>query len=144
MDSILFFEKPGCATNRKQKALLQAAGYQLDVRDLLETPWTAEQLLAFFAPLPVSDWFNRAAPAVKNGEIIPERLDSAQALALLLEQHLLIRRPLIQYGEGRLVGFYAAALDALLPNGFHTEASVPEGCSHGEHAHSHSCSKPGV
>ena len=139
MHSILFYEKPGCMTNRKQKSLLREAGYELDVRDLLATEWTAEALLAFLGNRPVADWFNRAAPAVKSGEVLPEALDAAQALALLLEQHLLIRRPLIQFGDARLVGFDAAALDALLPNGFKPAGTPQEGCSHGEHAHGASC-----
>ena len=139
MDSLLFFEKPGCLTNRKQKNLLREAGYALDVRDLLATEWSAEELRAYLGSRPVAEWFNRAAPAVKSGEVDPDALDEEQALALLLQTHLLIRRPLIRYGDTRLVGFDAAALDALLPNGFKPDATPQEGCSHGDHAHAHSC-----
>lgn len=139
MDSILFFEKPGCLTNRKQKALLRDAGYELDVRDLLAEPWTTESLQPYLASRPVNEWFNRAAPAVKSGEVEPESLSEEQALSLLLDQHLLIRRPLISFGGQCLVGFDAEALDALLPNGFKPDGTPQEGCSHGDHAHAHSC-----
>ena len=84
MAHITFFEKPGCGGNARQKALLRAARHTLDVRDLLNWPWTAGSLLPFLAPLPVADWFNRAAPRIKSGEIVPSALDAEAALALLL------------------------------------------------------------
>ena len=55
MTSIVFYEKPGCAGNRRQKQLLQAAGFELQVRDLLAEPWSREQLRGFFAGRPVAE-----------------------------------------------------------------------------------------
>lgn len=107
MASILFYEKPGCANNARQKHLLMEAGHELIVRNLLETRWDAGELRAFFGSRPVSEWFNRAAPRLKSGEITPETLDEAEALALMLEDPLLIRRPLLQMGERREAGFDA-------------------------------------
>ncbi len=37
MKSIMFYEKPGWASNTRQKTQLQAAGYAIDARDLLST-----------------------------------------------------------------------------------------------------------
>lgn len=136
MTSIVFYEKPGCAGNRRQKQLLQAAGFELQVRDLLAEPWRREQLRAFFADRPVAEWFNPAAPAVKSGAVDPQALDAEQALELMLAQPLLIRRPLISSGSLRMAGFDAAALDALLPEAQRGRLSgAPDGCSHGDHAH---------
>lgn len=115
MTAVVFYEKPGCATNSRQKQQLRAAGIDLQVRNLLDEPWTAEGLRRFFAGRPVGEWFNRAAPAVKSGAVDPQQLSAEQALALMLTQPLLIRRPLIQLGEAHLVGFEPAALNALLP-----------------------------
>jgi nitrogenase-associated protein len=143
MTSIVFYEKPGCATNRRQKQLLQAAGFELQVRDLLAEPWSREQLRAFFAERPVAEWFNRAAPAIKSGALDPQALDAEQALDLLLAQPLLIRRPLISAGRLRMAGFDAAALNALLPEDrLELLAGSAEGCAHGEHAHA-SCDPRG-
>jgi hypothetical protein len=50
---------------------------------LLSEPWSRESLLAFLNPLPVDQWFNRAAPRIKSGEVVPEALDADDALALL-------------------------------------------------------------
>ena len=107
MATILFYEKPGCANNARQKRLLLEAGHELIVCNLLETRWEAEELRAFFGRRPVAEWFNRAAPRVKSGDVVPEALDEAMAIALMLEDPLLIRRPLLQLGERREAGFDA-------------------------------------
>lgn len=102
---ITFYEKPGCITNRKQKALLMAAGFQLRVESLLDHPWQAEELESFFAELPVSEWFNPSAPMVKNGVLKPAELDRYTALQYLMVEPLLIRRPLLIKDQQRMVGF---------------------------------------
>jgi nitrogenase-associated protein len=110
--TVIFYEKPGCINNTKQKASLQAAGHQLQVHNLLAESWTPEQLRSFFGELPVPEWFNRTAPQVKDGEVIPEQVDAATALALMVQNPLLIRRPLMQVGDRREVGFDPARVDA--------------------------------
>jgi len=105
MVAITFWEKPGCANNSRQKAMLRAAGHDLTVRNLLSEAWSGERLKSFFGERPVAQWINRAAPAVKAGEVVPEDLDAETAIALMLRQPLLIRRPLMQWQDGRMVGF---------------------------------------
>lgn len=129
MAHIVFFEKPGCGGNARQKALLQAAGHTLDVRSLLSEPWTRASLMAYLAPLPVADWFNRAAPRVKSGEVLPEALSADDALPLLLAEPLLIRRPLMESGGARMVGFDTAAVDAWVGLQPGTPARKLEGCA---------------
>jgi len=105
MAQITFYEKPGCGNNTKQKALLAVAGHEVIARNLLTEPWTNEGLLAFFGARPVAEWFNRAAPRIKSGEIVPESLDADTALWLMLQDPLLIRRPLIEAEGRREIGF---------------------------------------
>jgi len=112
MATITFFEKTGCAGNARQKALLIASGHQVQARDLRDRRWTNAGLLEFLAGLPVEQWFNRAAPAIKSGEIVPGELDEPTALALLRDNPLLIRRPLLQVGDERRVGFDGTAIHA--------------------------------
>ena len=100
MAKVVFYEKPGCGNNTKQKALLAAAGHEVVAHNLLTESWTAERLLEFFGSRPVAEWFNRAAPRIKSGEIFPEKFDADYALELMLQDPLLIRRPLIE-SEGR-------------------------------------------
>ena len=115
MSHIVFYEKPGCGGNARQRAVLEAAGHTLERRNLLTAHWTRERLLDFLWPLPVVQWFNRAAPRVTRGEVVPEQLDAEAALALLLAEPLLIRRPLMQRDDGeRLVGFDTAEVERFL------------------------------
>jgi nitrogenase-associated protein len=93
---VLFFEKPGCLSNARQKALLAGLGHCLQVRNLLAEPWTPERLRPFFGDRPVRDWFNLTAPRVRSGEVLPDALGQPEALALMVEDPLLIRRPLIE------------------------------------------------
>lgn len=131
MAHIIFYEKPGCGGNAKQRAVLEATGHTLERRSLLDEPWTRESLLAFLQGLPVADWFNRAAPRIKHGEIDPASLDADAALKLLLAEHLLIRRPLMQRDDGsRLVGFDMAQVDRFVGLQTHADtARSMEGCA---------------
>jgi nitrogenase-associated protein len=131
MTHILFYEKPGCGGNARQRALLLSAGHTLDRRNLLTAHWTRESLLAFLGRLPVAEWFNRAAPRVKSGEVRPEAQTVDSALALLLEQPLLIRRPLMQRcdNQSRHVGFDTAAVDSWIGLGTEPASASLEGCA---------------
>lgn len=136
MATVTFYEKPGCKGNLRQKTLLAAAGHTVLAKNLKTEAWTADKLLAFLGTLPIADWFNRAAPAVKSGEIVPERLGFEDALHLLLENPLLIRRPLMEVGNERQVGFDTAAVDAWIGL---KNVELPEGdieaCVHGPAGH---------
>jgi nitrogenase-associated protein len=132
MTHLVFFEKPGCGGNARQRSALMAAGHTLERRNLLTAHWTADRLLAFLAPLAVADWFNRAAPRVKSGELQPESLSAEAALTLLLNEPLLIRRPLMQRSDNdsRHVGFDTAAVDAWVGLGTNpASAFAGEGCA---------------
>lgn len=103
--TIIFFEKPGCVSNARQRALLASHGHRLEVRDLLREDWTAERLRPFFGSRPVTDWFNPTAPRIKSGELVPATLDEATALALMVADPILIRRPLLITPAGPCAGF---------------------------------------
>lgn len=105
MAHVIFWEKPGCAGNARQRALLTASGHSLDVRNLLTQAWSAARLREFFGARPVSEWFNMSSPRVKSGEVRPGELDEEVALALMLSDRLLIRRPLLECEGRREAGF---------------------------------------
>jgi len=111
MAHLVFFEKPGCSGNARQKAMLIAAGHSLEVRDLLGTAWTAEDLRPYFGQSPVSEWFNPRAPEIRDGLLNPASLDEASALAAMIARPILIRRPLIRWKDECRSGFDPAAID---------------------------------
>lgn len=114
MSNIRFYEKPGCINNTKQKKLLSQAGYEVEARNLLTEPWSRERLEAFFDHMAVVERFNRSAPMIVSGQVVPEELDNEQAYQLMLEEPLLIRRPLIEIGGHRLVGFEQEKINRVL------------------------------
>ncbi|MBE9199899.1 MULTISPECIES: ArsC/Spx/MgsR family protein [unclassified Nodularia (in: cyanobacteria)] len=153
MARVIFYEKPGCKGGIKQKVLLTAAGHEVVVCNLLKEPWTVQRLRSFFGDRPVVEWFNRSAPKIKSGEVVPEKIDAQKALELMLEDPLLIRRPLLEVDDTsggqslrREVGFDVEAIDAwigLKPVDESLRAVSEgltsqnlQGCSHG-HGHSH-------
>ena len=120
MGRIVFYEKPGCRNNTRQKRLLQEAGARLDVRNLLTESWSTARLAGFFQQQPVADWFNKSAPAITSGIINPSAMNAEAALAAMIADPLLIRRPLIEYGNYRCSGFdwptLANHLDLTVPS----------------------------
>jgi nitrogenase-associated protein len=116
MAIVHFYEKPGCVNNTRQKQLLIRAGHKLIVHNLLEYPWVdhRDQLRSFFADLPVAIWFNRSAPAIKNGELDPVTVSETQAIECMVADPLLIRRPLLEAEGVRRVGFDIDNIDAWL------------------------------
>lgn len=111
MAIVVFYEKPGCINNTRQKKWLRESGHEVIEKNLLTHGWEASELKQFFADLPVSQWFNTSAPRVKSGEIEPTKLDADSAVALMQAEPLLIRRPLMQVNEDRMVGFDQVAVD---------------------------------
>jgi nitrogenase-associated protein len=135
--TIIFYEKPGCGGNARQRRVLEAAGHTIVARNLLTEPWTAAALNDFFGETPVQSWFNTAAPAVKSGAIDPGTIDAASALALMLANPLLIKRPLLEVDGVRQAGFdverirawigldVAPAVDTNVSGCVRPEASTP-------------------
>ncbi|ABL64959.1 thioredoxin domain-containing protein [Chlorobium phaeobacteroides] len=114
MASILFFEKPGCQNNTRQKAWLELSGHTVDAVNILEYAWTKEELSLYLGENPISACFNPAAPEVKTGSMKPELLNKEDALDAMIKKPLLIRRPLLKIGNHYLQGFDTAVLRTII------------------------------
>ncbi len=111
MAEITFFEKTGCINNTKQKQILELAGHHVNAINLEHYNWKKEELLNFFSGMLAKDCFNRNAPSVSSGEIVPEEYSMDDAIEAMLSDHLLIKRPLMIIGEEKIVGFDKEFLD---------------------------------
>lgn len=138
MSVVVFYEKPGCSGNAWQRSLLEASGHTVIVRDILKTDWMRLQLLPFLKSLPVSEWFNRNAPLVKSGAIDPDSFDAADAttvLSMLIENPILIHRPLLEVGGICRAGFEIKRIHAWIGlSAAFDDQTVPvnaEACRHG-------------
>jgi nitrogenase-associated protein len=130
MNIVIFYEKPGCATNARQKKSLREAGCMVIERDLLRHGLNAEELHSFLSGLPVGQWFNPNAPKIKSGEIDPSGISEEAALRILMMEPILIRRPLMVIGRRKLCGFDSDRVEKLLERKF--ERHVPTACSNPE------------
>lgn len=127
MANIIFYEKTGCASNAKQKALLLASGHQVDARDLLREPWSVSSLRPYFGAKPVREWFNVASPRVKSGEVNPDSISPQEAMVLMIMDPGLIRRPLMRIGDHCEAGFDTASVRRWI--GLNPEAEAPDCCA---------------
>ena len=137
MAEVLFFQK----TERCRQH--QAEGPARSSRPHRRCPRPAvraldpETLRPWFEDRPVEEWFNRFAPAVRSKAVVPAELDEAAALTAMIADPELIRRPLIQVGDKRAVGFDPTSLNAwisLVPvsDGLSCEDKHAQGrCDHG-------------
>ncbi|MGJ0426747.1 ArsC/Spx/MgsR family protein [Methylocystis sp.] len=112
MAHVIFYEKPGCAGNARQKALLVASGHEVEARNLLTEPWSMSSLRPYFGAKPVPEWFNASSPRIKSGEIDPDKVTPQQALVMMIVDPALIRRPLMRIGDHCEAGFDSTAVDA--------------------------------
>jgi nitrogenase-associated protein len=132
MATIVFYEKPGCASNTRQKVLLAASGHTVLARSLLTEKWTARRLRAFFGTLPVAEWFNPGAPRITSGAVRPDALDEAAALELMLADPLLIRRPLMDVDGQCRAGFDPEAVDRWIGLAASLSRAGIDACAGGE------------
>ena len=111
---IVFYEKPGCTGNARQKRLLKQCGYELDVRDMLSTLWSIEKLQSFFYALEKEDIVNKFSPDIKNNLLNIDEMTKDDLILKMIEKPLLIKRPLMIFGDYKLCGFNTKRLSKLL------------------------------
>ena len=114
MKLIIFYEKPGCVTNARQKKSLQKSGFVLIEKNLLDHGMSHEELLTYLEKRPVCEWFNSNAPAIKKKQIIPDTYTQEEALSLLHDNPILIRRPLLSVDGHRMCGFDKSVIEDIL------------------------------
>ncbi|XOB61024.1 ArsC/Spx/MgsR family protein [Campylobacterota bacterium DY0563] len=112
--SITFYEKPGCAGNKKQKDLLMANGIEFEVKSMLSTNWDSTTLNSFFVGLEKNQIINQFAPQVKSGEINIDKYSKDELVELMIKEPILIKRPLIQVDDTKICGFDIPKLNSAL------------------------------
>lgn len=105
MAKMVFYEKPGCINGEKQKKILEAAGNDLSCVNILKQKWGRAKILPFVAGKLPEQMMNYTAPRIKKGEVIPEKLAFDEAIQLMTEDPLLIKRPLIEVDGLFIQGF---------------------------------------
>ena len=109
---------PKCSTCQKAKAWLDEHGVACETRHIVEETPTAAELADWHARsgLPLKRFFNTSGLVYKN-EHIKDRLpgmNEEEQYALLAQNGMLIKRPLLLLGDRVLVGFRPAEWEAAL------------------------------
>ncbi|RYD62471.1 MAG: ArsC family reductase [Sphingomonadales bacterium] len=104
-----------CDTMKKARAWLDANGVAATFHDYKASGIDAEHLERWIAAKGWEKILNRAGTTFRKlPDAAKADLDAAKAIALMLEQPSMIKRPVVEYPGGLLVGFapddYALAL----------------------------------
>jgi arsenate reductase len=105
-----------CDTVKKARAWLEARGITYDFHDYKIAGIDAARLRGWAAELGWEKLLNRAGTTFRKlPDAAKEGLNEDKAVALMLAQPAMIRRPVLDLGDRRLAGFEAAAWAAAIP-----------------------------
>ena len=117
--TVLFVEYPKCSTCKKAKKWLDEHGIDYVDRHIVEDNPRADELAAWQAKsgLPVRRFFNTSGMLYRE-QGVKARLDAGMsdedAFALLAENGMMVKRPLVVGEDFVLVGFKEAEWEAML------------------------------
>lgn len=115
---MLFVCYPKCSTCKKAEQYLQAKGLSFTMRDIKTDNPTVDELRTWHAAsgLPLKRFFNTSGNLYKQlglKDKLPTMSEDEQ-LELLASDGMLVKRPLVIYDGGVLVGFKQAEYDEKL------------------------------
>lgn len=106
--------KSTCTTCRKAKAMLAELGLACTVRDYARAPLQAAELEALLPEDPMPLMGSRS-PRFKELGLQDRRLTKAEAIALIVADNNLLKRPLLVHPGGIVIGYDEAAYRGLVP-----------------------------
>jgi arsenate reductase (glutaredoxin) len=104
--------KSSCTTCRNAKAKLAELGIEVEVRDYFKLPLKAEELDGLLPEDP-SSMLGTKSPKYKELGLKGQRLSKDEAIALMIQDNNLLKRPILVHPRGVIIGFDAAAYAAL-------------------------------
>jgi len=105
-----------CDTVKKARAWLDARGVACDFHDYKAAGIDEVRLRGWVRELGWEKLLNRAGTTFRKlPEAAKQDLNEGKAIALMLAQPSMIKRPLLDLGSRRLVGFDSTAWEAALP-----------------------------
>lgn len=119
MKNVLFIEYPKCSTCKKAKAWLDAHGVTYADRHIVENNPTAEELAAWrtISGLPLRRFFNTSGMLYRERNVkalLDAGMSDEDAYALLAENGMMVKRPLVVGDNFVLVGFKEAEWERAL------------------------------
>jgi nitrogenase-associated protein len=122
--NFIFFEKSGCGGNARQKELLKKHNITFEVKDLLNTKWSYDDLVGYFEGLEIVDMFNSFAPQIRDKQIDISKLSFYEAINLMIRNPILIKRPLLDINGVKICGFDIEKINKLLNTNIDTNKKL--------------------
>ncbi|HJV90893.1 MAG TPA: ArsC/Spx/MgsR family protein [Holophagaceae bacterium] len=104
--------KSSCTTCRNAKAKLAELGIDVEIRDYFKRPLEAAELEGLLPPDP-APMMGTKSPKYKELGLKDRKLSKAEAIALMVDDNNLLKRPILVHPKGTVIGFDAAAYAAL-------------------------------
>ena len=104
--------KSTCTTCREAKARLAALGLEVEVRDYAKRPLEAAELEVLL-PADPAPMLGTKSPKYRELGLKDRRLSKAEAIALMVQDNNLLKRPILIHPQGVIIGFDRDAYDAL-------------------------------
>ena len=106
--------KSSCSPCRNAKAKLAALGIEVEVRDYFKTPLEAAELERLLPEDPTS-MLGTKSPKYKELGLKDRKLSKGEAIALMVQDNNLLKRPILAHPKGAIIGFDASAYEKLVP-----------------------------
>ncbi len=111
--SVILYGIPNCDTVKKARGWLDLRGIAYHFHDYKKAGADAAALTAWCDAMGWEVVLNRAGTTFKKlPDAAKAALDRDRAIALMLEQPSMIKRPVVEHAGGLLVGFKPAEWDA--------------------------------
>lgn len=109
MNKLVVYQYPKCSTCRKAVKWLESQGHELDLRHIVETPPTVDELNQFvsLSGLELKKFFNTSGEVYRELGLKDKLGDMSmeEQVALLASNGMLIKRPVVSDGVNVTVGF---------------------------------------
>lgn len=111
---VTIYHNPRCNTSRKTLALLREKGVEPRIVEYLKTPYTAAQLKELLGQLkmPASRLLRRKEAAAAG--IDPSKLSEDQLIAAMVDNPIIVERPIVVSGGKAALGRPPEAVLAVL------------------------------
>jgi len=105
--------KSSCTTCRNAKAKLADLGIEVEIRDYFKRPLDAAELERLL-PADPAPMLGTKSPKYKELGLKDRRLTKAEAIALMVEDNNLLKRPILVHPRGTVIGYDSEAYATLV------------------------------
>ena len=105
--------KSTCTTCREAKAKLAALGIKPEIRDYAKRPLEAAELEALL-PADPAPMLGTKSPKYRELGLKDRKLSKAEAIALMVQDNNLLKRPILVHAKGVIIGFDRDAYEKLV------------------------------